>query len=140
MAQALCAAVCEEAGHEAIILDGQAKQWDTQRMAREVVALKPDIVGINAYSPFFHLSADLAAAIKAINKDIPVMGGGPHFTIVKEKAMLPGFDYGFLGEAEDSLPEFLEYFAQRGALAAPRHIKGLMWRDYAGKIHSTGER
>ncbi len=137
LAQALLAAVCEEAGHEAIILDGQANQWGTERMAQEVVKLKPDIVGVNAYSPFFHLSADLAAAIKKINPEIPVMGGGPHFTIVKEKAMLPGFDYGFLGEAEDSLPEFLNVF--RTFPRALGNVRGIMYRK-DGKVVSTGER
>lgn len=136
LAQALLAAICEEAGHEAIILDGQANQWNTERMAQEVAKLRPDIVGINAYSPFFHLSADLAAAIKKINPEIPVMGGGPHFTIVKEKAMLPGFDYGFLGEAEDSLPEFLNVFRTPKYLDK---VRGIMYRK-EGKIVSTGER
>jgi anaerobic magnesium-protoporphyrin IX monomethyl ester cyclase len=147
LAQALLAAICEEAGHEAIILDGQANQWSTERMAQEVVKLNPDIVGINAYSPFFHLSADLAAAIKHINKDIPIMGGGPHFTIVKEKAMLPQFDYGFLGEAEDSLPEFLEIGDMYGfwpgitdnCNSVFEKVRGIMYRE-GGKIRSTGER
>ena len=135
LAQALLAAVCEEAGHEAIILDGEANQWDTKRMAKEVIKLNPDIVGISAYSPFFHLSADLAAAIKRINKDIPIVGGGPHFTIMKEKAMLPQFDYGFLGEAEDSLPEFLSLFPSQKI----EQVKGIMYRKNGG-IVSTGER
>lgn len=136
LAQALLAAVCEEAGHEATILDGEANRWDTERMAKEVVALNPDIVGISAYSPFFHLSADLAAAIKQVNKDVPIMGGGPHFTIMKEKAMLPQFDYGFLGEAEDSLPEFLDTLQSSRDFES---VRGLMFRKNGGII-STGDR
>ena len=136
LAQALLAAVCEEAGHEAIILDGQANEWSTERMAREVIAANPDIVGINAYTPFYHLSADLAAAIKKINPDIPIIGGGPHFTIAKEKAMIPQFDYGFMGEAEDSLPEFLDALEGGKPLC---DVRGIMWREN-GEIKNTGER
>jgi len=136
LAQLLLAACVEQAGHEVIVLDGQAKDWSTERMAREAVALKADIVGINAYSPFFHLSADLAAAIKQINPDQVVCGGGPHFTIDKERAMLPGFDYGFLGEAEDSFPEFINAF-ERGQDV--RKIQGIMYRE-DGEIKSTGAR
>lgn len=136
LAQCLLAACVEQAGHEAIILDGEANGWDTKRMAREAVALRPDIVGINAYSPFFHLSADLAEAIKRINPDQVVCGGGPHFTIDKDKAMLPGFDYGFLGEAEDSFPEFIDAFEQGKDV---RKIQGLMYREN-GEIKSTGAR
>jgi anaerobic magnesium-protoporphyrin IX monomethyl ester cyclase len=137
LAQALLAAVCEEAGHEAIILDGEANGWDTARMAQEVVGLKPDIVGISAYSPFYHLSVDLAQEIKRVNADIPILGGGPHFTIMREKAMLPCFDYGFIGEAEDSLPEFLAtVFSSPSKLD---QIKGIMFRRN-GEIVNTGER
>src|SRR3990167_6446178 len=136
LAQCLLAACVEQAGHEAIILDGEANQWDTGRMAREAVALRPDIIGINAYSPFFHLSADLAAAIKKINPDQIVCGGGPHFTITKEKAMLPGFDYGFLGEAEESFPEFINAMDHRKDV---RKIQGIMYRENE-EIKSTGAR
>lgn len=133
---ALLGAVCEANGHEAIIFDGEAEQWPVEVLARKIVDAKPDIVGISAYSPFFHLSADLAGEIKKINKDIPVMGGGPHFTIVKEKAMLPQFDYGFLGEGEDSLPAFLNAFDSSCKFSG---IRGLMYREN-GEIKSTGPR
>lgn len=85
--------------------------WKKERLAREAVASRPDIIGLTAYSPFFHLSADVAAEVKKLNPNIPIMVGGPHVTIMKEKAMLPQFDYGFMGEAEKSLPEFLDIFS-----------------------------
>lgn len=137
LAQALLAAVCEQNGHEAIVLDGEAMGWNTQSMAKEVITRMPDIIGISAYSPFYHLSVDLAEAIKKINPDIPIVGGGPHFTIMKENAMRDCFDYGFLGEAEDSLPEFLNI-----VFSSPCHlpdVRGIMFRR-GKEIVNTGER
>lgn len=133
---ALLGAIAQQAGHEVVILDGEVMGWKKERLAQEIVKQKPDIVGFSAYSPFFHLSADVAAEIKKINPDIPIMGGGPHFTIQKEKAMLPQFDYGFLGEAEDSLPEFLAALQDGKSL---RNVRGVMWRENGG-IVNTGER
>lgn len=135
---ALLGAVCEEAGHEAVILDAEAMGWTNERLAREIVAQKPDIVGFSAYSPFFHLSCDVAKMMKGINRDIPVMVGGPHVTITKEKVLEehPEFNYGFLGEAEDSLPEFLNGFA-----AGQVHkVQGIIYRRIDGKVVSTGPR
>ena len=133
---ALLGAVVEQAGHEAVIIDGEVLGLNKERLARVIVDENPDIVGFSAYSPFFHLSADVAAEIKKINPDIPIMVGGPHVTIVKEKAMLPQFDYGFMGEAEDSLPEFLEAFSKSKPLT---EVPGIMRRE-DGEIRNTGER
>lgn len=136
---ALLAAVCEQAGHEAIILDAEAMGWDKERLAREIIARKPDVVGFSGYSPFFHLSADAALEVKRIAPALSVIVGGPHVTITREKAMLPQFDYGFTGEAEDSLPEFLNYFSCMKAFVNPP-VKGLLWREKGGTLRSNGER
>jgi len=103
-------AVVEEAGHEAVIIDAEANGWDNEQLADKILEQKPDVVGFSAYSPFFHLSCDAASVIKRKNKNIPIIVGGPHVTIVKQKAFLPQFDYGFLGEAEDSLKDFLQWY------------------------------
>ena len=134
---ALLGAVCEQAGHEVIILDGEIMGWDKKRLAAETVALKPDIIGLTAYSPFFHLSADVATEIKRLNPDIPIIVGGPHVTIMKEKALLPQFDYGFMGEAERSLPEFLNYLST-DKYRSPSHIKGMLWRDLTKQVVNNG--
>ena len=136
---ALLAAVTEEAGHEAAILDGEAMRWDKERLAREVVASKPDMVGLTAYSPFFHLSADVAAEIKKIDSSIPIMVGGPHITIMKEKVLLSQFNYGFMGEAERSLPEFLGRFVDGARFGRFAGLKGLLFREANGQIVNNGE-
>src|SRR3972149_3139438 len=73
---ALLGAVCEQAGHEVVILDGEALGLKREKLAEEAVKLKPDIIGLTCYSPFFHLSTDVAESVKKLNPDIPIMVGG----------------------------------------------------------------
>lgn len=140
---ALLAAVCRDAGHEAIILDGEALGWDADKLAKNAVKLSPDVIGFSAYSPFFHLSCDVAKIIKKIAPNIPIIVGGPHVTIVGSKVLEdhPEFDYGFLGEAELSLPEFLNFFPLRNLklLYPPNALRGIMFRDQ-GKVINNGPR
>lgn len=135
---ALLGAVAEEAGHEVVILDAEVMGWDKDRLAAEIVREKPDIVGFTAYSPFFHLSCDAAKAVKQLIADIPIMVGGPHVTITREAVLRehPEFDYAFIGEAEDSLPEFLDALLFRNRLSS---VRGIMYRE-GGEVKSTGER
>ena len=55
---ALLAAITEQAGHEAVIIDGEAERLKKEKLAKKVVESKPDLVGLTCYSPFFHLSAE----------------------------------------------------------------------------------
>lgn len=130
---ALLGAVTEQHGHETIIIDGEAEGLNRQKLAERVVALKPDVIGLTAYSPFFHLTADVAGSIKALNPDIPVIVGGPHITIMKEKAFLPQFDYAFKGEAERALPQFLDSLQKSGD-----YPSGMLYRK-GGEVIDTGE-
>lgn len=141
---ALLGAVVEAAGHEAVIIDGEAEGLSTKKLAERILQTKPDLVGFSAYSPFFHLTCDVAAEIKKLNPDIPIMVGGPHITIQKDKAFLPQFDYGFMGEAERSLPEFLDQYLKY--LTGRRYflggemifdVKGILYRRH-GQIINNG--
>lgn len=132
---ALLAAVLERKGHDVSIIDGEAEQLSLDEMVRTAVGRKPDLIGLTATSPFFHLSKAVAEAVKQAAPKIPVAVGGPHITIMKEKAFFPAFDYAFVGEAEESLPQFLaEYEAGRDLSA----VGGLFYRRH-GEIVSTGQ-
>lgn len=109
---ALLAAIAEQHGHTAFILDGQAENISEEEMVNKALALKPDIFALTCYSPFFHLNTSLAKKIKESGSKIPIIVGGPHITIVGEKILqqCPQFDYLFMGEAEQSLPNFLDTY------------------------------
>ena len=56
---ALLASIAEKNGHEVVIVDGEADGLSTEKMVSRVLEIKPDIVGLSCYSPFFHLNEDL---------------------------------------------------------------------------------
>ncbi|MBI4370261.1 MAG: B12-binding domain-containing radical SAM protein [Elusimicrobia bacterium] len=132
---ALLGAIVEASGHKAMIIDGEAMGLKADKLAKAIIESKPDIVGLTCYSPFFHLSTDVAKAVKKLDPNMPIMVGGPHLTIMKEKAMLPHFDYGFIGETEKSLPAFLEAFQTDRDFSK---VHGLMYRK-GEEIVNTGE-
>ena len=132
---ALLAAISERHGHEVTIMDGEAEQITLEDMAQRAVALKPDMIGFTATSPFFHISKAVAEGIKCIAPQIPIAVGGPHITIMKEQALLAAFDYAFIGEAEQSWPEFLSRYEKKQDFSS---IAGIIYRDQ-GRVVSTGQ-
>lgn len=131
---ALLGAIAEQHGHEVVIIDGEANGLSEKKMVERVLELKPDIVGLSCYSPFFHLNASLAKSIKAADDTIPIVVGGPHITIMREKAFFPQFDFAFVQEAEGSFPEFLEQYEKGKDIS---EVKGLIFRK-DGEVVSTG--
>lgn len=132
---ALLAAVVERAGHDVSIIDGEAEQLSLDEMVRAALAKKPDLIGFTATSPFFHLSKAVAEAIKQADPTIPIVIGGPHITIMKEKALFPAFDYAFIGEAEESFPQFLAQYEQGKNI---EDVRGVIYRRN-GELVSTGQ-
>ena len=131
---ALLGAIAKQNGHEVVIVDAEVERLPQEKLVDRALALKPDIIGLTAYSPFFHVNDNLAQALKEKAPDIPIAIGGPHITIMKEKALLPAFDYAFVGEAEQSFPEFLEHYENGRDIS---EVKGLIFRKN-GDIVDTG--
>lgn len=132
---ALLAAIAEQHGHDVTIMDGEAEQITLDAMVQRAVALKPDVIGFTATSPFFHISKAVAEGIKRIAPHIPIVVGGPHITIMKEEALLPAFDYAFVGEAEESWPKFLNQLGQGRDVS---NVAGIIFR-HNGELVSTGQ-
>ncbi len=132
---ALLAAISERHGHEVTIMDGEAEQMTLEEMAQRAVALKPDMIGFTATSPFFHISKAVAEGIKRLAPHVPIAVGGPHITIMKERALMAAFDYAFIGEAEQSWPEFLNRYANKQDLSS---VAGIIYRK-DGRVVSTGQ-
>ena len=131
---AYLAAVAERAGHEVRIIDGQREGLGPRELARKALAERPDIVGITAASPFWDTAREIAAQVKALAREMPLAVGGPHITILEEQAFDPVFDYGFVGEADQSWPEFLNRLEAGRAF---EDIKGILFREN-GVVRFTG--
>lgn len=132
---ALLAAIAERHGHDVTIIDGESEQVPLDEMVKRAVAHNPDVIGFTATSPFFHISKAVAEGIKRVAPQIPITVGGPHITIMKEKALLPAFDYAFIGEAEESWPQFLNQLEQGRDVSS---VAGIIFRRN-GEMVSTGQ-
>lgn len=132
---AYLAAIAENLGHEVKIIDGEVENMSLEKMIKETADFNPNLIGITATTPFYHIAAKLAEGLKQKIRDIPIIIGGSHISILKEEAFSSYFDYAFIGEADFSLPLFLEQYEKGGDLSK---VKGILFRE-KDKIIFTGE-
>ena len=132
---AYLAAIAEKLGHEVRIIDAEMENMSCAEMVDEVVKFKPDIVGMTATTPFFHF---VEAAARLIKKNIPevaILLGGAHISVLKERAFKDCFDYGFIGEADETFSEFLK---KHDADEDISRVPGILFRD-GSNIRYTGD-
>jgi radical SAM superfamily enzyme YgiQ (UPF0313 family) len=130
---AYLAAIAEKEGHEVRVIDGEAERLSLKRTLEEVASFGPDIIGITATTPFYHLAVELAKELKAEDKNIPIVIGGHHITVVKEKGFADPFDYAFIGEAELSWPKLIKGLEEKKDIS---DVEGIIFRK-GGKVVST---
>jgi len=115
------ASVLRQAGHEAWILDGclgpvrklEAGLYHVgmtaAEMAAEAVRLGPDLVGISVpFTSRMAAALELGREVRRALPGVPLVAGGMHATVEPGELLAAGFDAVLLGEAEISLPLFLE--------------------------------
>lgn len=131
---AYLAAIAESEGHKVEIIDGEAERLSVKRIIKQIHQFGPDIIGMTATSPFYHVAVDCARQIKAANGTATLVVGGPHITILKEEAFASCFDYAFIGEAEKPWQEFIQRFEAKEDIS---DIRGLLYRR-DGNVVFTG--
>jgi radical SAM superfamily enzyme YgiQ (UPF0313 family) len=106
------------AGHEVLLIDGNAQPMDEEGIARFVREEKIGLVGIGAMTRMIAKAYRMADAVRATG--VPVVMGGPHVTELADEAL--GRDGGprhadavALGEADETWPKIVED-AVRGEL------------------------
>ena len=89
----------------------QVKCYFVRDEAVQTIAdMKPDLIGVSAYTPDFNLNLELSTQIKANFPNIPLVLGGPHVTIMPEVLLNSPFDLGVLGEGEETFKEVIQSF------------------------------
>src|SRR3989344_976341 len=129
---AYLASTAEQQGHDVRIIDGQIERRTLSEIVEETRSFGPDLIGLTATTPFFHVAEETANALKN-NIDAPIALGGHHITVLGQKTFGSVFDYGFIGEADRSWPLFLDSFEKMENMA---EVKGILYRE-DGKIIST---
>jgi radical SAM superfamily enzyme YgiQ (UPF0313 family) len=106
------------AGHEVVLIDGNAQPMDEAGIARYVREQKIELVGIGAMTRMIAKAYRMADAVRAAG--VPVVMGGPHVTEMADEALgrnggVRHADAVALGEADETWPRMVED-AARGAL------------------------
>ncbi|MDD2308516.1 MAG: radical SAM protein [Desulfuromonadaceae bacterium] len=104
-------ACLQEAGYDSVLANFSA--WPVARIKEELLALKPDIIGISQWTHNRHSSLELAAISRDLLPKSMIMMGGGHATFCYEDILIEGspVDIAVLGEAESTLLELVERLA-----------------------------
>lgn len=139
--QGLChlAAMFPEERFEVAILDAQALFMGVEDAVKEVVAFRPDYVGIMTFTISVHTVARVTDLIAEALPGARVILGGPHMSACPEETLrrYPQFDLAVIGEGELTLPELVEALEQGRDLA---QVDGVIYRTGDGEVHRTAQR
>lgn len=100
-------------GKSSTVLDCVSEGLDLERTVARVLELRPRAVGVPLYHATLETTFALLRRLREVAPDLPLVGGGPTFSIEPEKFLASGlFDVGILGEGEETLLEVLEALAR----------------------------
>jgi len=132
------AAVLEQEGHKAQVLDSQALNLTTQETKDEIKKAKPALVGITAMTPTVKGAFEAARLSKEVYPDVPTVLGGVQLSLYPEATVSNKYvDFGIAGEGEYVMADLAKSL-QSGKKDFSK-IKGLIYKE-DGKIRSTGFR
>ena len=94
---------------------------------KSILKQNPDIIGISSCTSEFEKAKQIAREIK-IRKNIPIILGGPHITVLPN-LLTNSFDIGVIGEGEETLKEIMENFLKNKKLELKwlKKIKGICY-------------
>jgi radical SAM superfamily enzyme YgiQ (UPF0313 family) len=129
-------ACLREAGYDSVLVNFSA--WSSARIDKELLALKPDIVGISQWTHNRHSSFDLAARCRRLCPESTIIMGGGHATFCYEELLAEGspVDCVVIGEGELTLLELAGRIAGRSGW---QDINGVAFR-LDGKVIVTARR
>lgn len=95
-------------GHTVKLIDlREFTGWDD--VQREIGAFGPDVVGITMMSVDFEYAVETAKLVKSCSREIRVVVGGPHPSIMPDEMMKePSIDHIVVGEGEISFIKLLD--------------------------------
>ncbi|WP_300161641.1 radical SAM protein [Solidesulfovibrio sp.] len=122
--------------HEVALVDCILDRLGPEEAAARAAAFAPDVVGLTVYTPTLYDALVLTRRIRELLPKAAIVWGGPHTALYPEASMAQAeVDYLILGEAEETLPAFLD------ALEAGRSfddIPGVVWRQ-DGRTRRSGD-
>jgi anaerobic magnesium-protoporphyrin IX monomethyl ester cyclase len=137
--EALLAAIAIREGHQVQVYDANAWRAPDSITAQVLQADRWDVVAIGGITTAYRSIKHIVGLARELAPQAVIVAGGGFLTSMPRDIMrfLPQIDLGFVGEAFRSLPEVLRRLdAGHRDWAA---VKGLAWRDPAGRIIINAE-
>ncbi len=94
-------------GHEAALLDLEVRPGGLGTLERELLARRPDVVGVSVVTPHVPGARDLLLLARLALPDAFLIAGGPHATALPTDLLdeIPALDAICTGEGDETLPE-----------------------------------
>jgi len=108
--------------------------------ARETIrSFNPDIVGISVWTTFAASAFKIASIVKTINKDLPVILGGPHITVKFREVLRICNEADFLvrGEGEKTFSELIKVLQGPVSEDKLKNIKGISYNWKGKTVHNS---
>ncbi|MFC1630935.1 B12-binding domain-containing radical SAM protein [Candidatus Omnitrophota bacterium] len=130
---AYVAAILEQAGHKVIIVDANALRLTKEKVLKILQGFSPEAIGFRADTYWFHKVREWANYFKKA-LGVKIIVGGINVTLYPEESLsYTCFDYGIIGEANDSLPKLISAIENKDKVDG---IKGVVYRNN-GKVLSA---
>jgi radical SAM superfamily enzyme YgiQ (UPF0313 family) len=121
------ASFLEKHGVNVHIVDSEFEALNIMDVIARIEKIAPDLVGLTSTTVAFKNTIKLAEAIKKSRGNVPITIGGCHVTSNPEETLnYSCFDYGVIGEGEETLLELARAISRKENISA---IKGIVYRN-----------
>lgn len=128
---AYVAAILERHGHKVIIVDAKALKLSKEGALIKILSFRPDILGFRSETYYFHEALEWIRYLKG-SLGVPVIAGGINLTLYPREVLShQEIDYGIVGEAIESLPNFLRALENGDDYSG---LAGLAYKDKDGRV------
>lgn len=101
-------------GHEVMVVDANCEKLDLLGIIQRIDSFSPSTIGISTTTPTFKIVRLIAEEIRKNFPSIKIIIGGAHVTATPETAIVHDcFDYGVIGEGEETLLELVEFISNQ---------------------------
>lgn len=122
---AYVASILEKYGHQVTIIDATSLKLSFAEVVAEIKKFGPQIIGFTITTPLFHQTLSWIRSLKAA-VELPIIVGGFHVSLYPRETMhYKEIDYALMGDAELTLPEFMECFKEQKGF---ENVKGICFR------------
>lgn len=129
---AYLAAVLEQAGHTACILDQYCDRQDNPTLVAQIAEFQPDLVGFSCLTSNMTVVLETVGLIRAQLPGVPVVFGNTHAAVFKERIIARNeADFCVRAEGEEPLLGLVAALA-RGEL--PVDVANVSFKDASGQV------